>query len=74
MSKSNMELEVSFMAGTSLKDAVCEAKVKVAILNVAFVNFNFNGVSISISADADVEYVIDTYDHGGVLVQYGICS
>ncbi len=52
--KSNMILEVEFLAGTDIKDAISEAKVKCEKLDLAFIKFNFNGVKVSVLRDTDV--------------------
>jgi hypothetical protein len=53
--KSNTCLPVEFLAGTSVEDAIKEAKQKAVLLCVAYITFNFNGVRFSISSRADVE-------------------
>lgn len=53
--KSNATIELDFLAGTSIKDAVTEAKQKARMFDVAYVKFNFNGVRMSIGRDADVK-------------------
>jgi len=44
--KSNMCVDVEFLAGTSIGDAISEAKYKCFLWGVAYVKFNFNGVSV----------------------------
>ena len=55
MRKSNMEIKVSFLAGTSIEDACTEAKEYAIKNNLAYVRFEFNGISCAISQRADVE-------------------
>ncbi len=71
--KSNMELNVNFLAGTDIKQAVQEAKQKAEQLNVAYICFKFNGVSFSIGRNADIDEVLDNWkeNHGA---PYGICA
>ena len=58
----NASMAVEFLAGTSLRDAIIEAKQKASFFHLAFVTFNFNGVPFSISADADVDEAIKAFD------------
>lgn len=55
MRKSNMEVSVSFLAGTSIEDACTEALAYAIKNNLAFVRFDFNGISCSISQRCSVE-------------------
>lgn len=59
--KSNMQITVSFLAGTDIKDAITEAKSKAIMWDVAYVCFDFNGVSINIRQDADVDKTIEKF-------------
>ena len=52
---SAMELQVTFLAGTSLKTALMEAKRLARLLNLAYTLFDFNGVSFAIGQGADLE-------------------
>jgi len=54
-------LSVSFLAGTSIREAVTQAKELAEKLNISYVHFNFNGVSLSISPDADVNKAVKEY-------------
>ena len=47
--KSNITLSVEFLAGTSIEDALAEARTKAVEWNVAYIKFNFNGVNVSCS-------------------------
>lgn len=70
---SQMTIEVEFLAGTEIKQAVTEAKEKAALWQVSYVCFKFNGVNFSIGATADIENVLEEWkssDHR----KYGICS
>lgn len=51
---SNMILNVEFLAGTDIHEAISEAKEKAAYLNIAYVCFKFNGSSFSIGKNANV--------------------
>jgi len=52
--KNNMELTVQFLAGTSVTEAVTDAKNKAELFGLAYVKFDFNGTSFAIGRDADV--------------------
>lgn len=56
-----MKLHVEFTAGTTLQNAVKEAKALADWLNVGFVCFKFNGTEFLISADAVVYDVMAQY-------------
>ena len=58
---SNFSIEVEVMAGTSIEEAVTEAKDLAQRMNLAFVMFNFNGVRMSISCEADVPSLVWRY-------------
>ena len=51
---SKMAIEVEFLAGTDIKDAIEEAKQKAEKLDLAYVKFDFNGVSFCIGQNANV--------------------
>ena len=59
--KSNMTVNVEFLAGTSLDQAISEAKAKCIEWDVAFVCFKFNGVSVSISRRCNVAEAVEKY-------------
>jgi hypothetical protein len=59
--KSNMTIEVDFLAGTKIEDAVTEAKEKAALWGIAYVQFKFNDVRFSIGAGADVYEVLQEW-------------
>lgn len=46
---SNMSVVVEFTVGTSILEAVIEAKEKVVMWGISSVNFNFNGVKVYVS-------------------------
>ncbi len=50
----NFSIEVEVMAGTSIEEAIAEAKDLAQRMKLAYVKFNFNGVRMSISCKADV--------------------
>lgn len=52
---SNVKVNIEFLAGTSIKQAITEAKQKAILWDVAYVCFNFNGVSMSIGKNADID-------------------
>ena len=55
MKRSNMEISVGFLAGTSIEDAFTEAKEYAIKNNLAYIRFEFNGINCAISQRADVE-------------------
>lgn len=61
MRKSNMEVHVNFLAGTSIEDACTEAKDYAVKNNLAIVKFDFNGISCVISQRADVDKACEKY-------------
>ena len=61
MRKSNMEVSVSFLAGTSFQDA-CQEAIEYAVSNnLAYVKFDFNGIHCAISQRADVEKAYEKF-------------
>ena len=58
---SNITIEVEFLAGTDIRSAIGEAKIKASLWNVAYVCFNFNGVNVSVSHKADVDDMVERY-------------
>jgi len=58
---SNMQINVEFLAGTSIEDAIQEAKRKAEMLDVVYVCFMFNDVKFSIGRDADVYEAMQAY-------------
>lgn len=63
MKRSNMEVKVSFLAGTSIEAACAEAKDYAIRNNLAIVRFDFNGVKCGITQRADIEKACEKY-HG----------
>ena len=61
MTKSNMEINVSFLAGTSIQDACTEARRFAITNNLAYVKFDFNGISCSISQRCSVEKAAEKF-------------
>jgi hypothetical protein len=59
--KSNMEITVTFLAGTSFQDACEEAKDYAIKNNLAYVRFDFNGIHIAISQRADVDKACEKF-------------
>lgn len=60
---SKMTIDVEFLAGTSIEEAVKEAKHKAVQWDVAYVCFNFNGVSMSIGKNADVQEAVEKWNN-----------
>lgn len=61
MTKSNMEINVSFLAGTSIEDACTEARRFAISNNLAYVKFDFNGIKCSISQRCSVEKAAEKF-------------
>ena len=59
---SKMSVNVEFLCGTDVKEAIQEAKLKASLWNVAYVCFKFNGKSFSVSRNADVIKMIAEFD------------
>ena len=59
---SNITLNVSFLAGTDICEAITEAKQLATKLDIAFVDFDFNGVKCSISQRACVDEAVKSLD------------
>lgn len=68
--KSRITVKVEFFAGTTIREAVTEAKLKAEFWEVAFVEFDFNGKSYSISANADIEKVLSDF-YAGIKSRFG---
>jgi len=56
-----MEINVEFLAGTSIEGAIQEAKEKARMWGVVYVCFRFNDVRLSIGQDADVDQAVKEY-------------
>lgn len=59
--QSNMILEVEFLDGTDIEDAILEAREKASIFNLAYVKFRFHGVTLNIHQTSDVELTVHDY-------------
>ena len=59
---SKMSVNVEFLCGTDVKEAIQEAKLKASFLDVAYVCFKFNGKSFSVSRNADVARMLTEFD------------
>lgn len=59
--KSNICINVEFLAGTSIEQAVIEAKDKAILWQVAYVKFDFNGVKMSIRSSSSVIEAVDRF-------------
>ena len=58
---SKIVIEVSFLAGTDIFQAIRESKEKTKEWNVAIIKFNFNGIDIYISSDSDEYEIYEDY-------------
>ena len=58
---SNMTIKVDFLAGTSVRQAIAEAKQKAIDLDVAYIVFDFNGSTISVRKHTDVDEAVDDF-------------
>ncbi|MNR37504.1 hypothetical protein D3C85_1555260 [compost metagenome] len=54
-------INVEFLAGTDIEEAVKEAKQKAFFWDVAYVCFKFNGVNMSIKQNTDVEKAVHQF-------------
>ena len=52
--KSNMSVAVKFLVGTSIEQAIEEAKIKASDWSVAYITFDFNGVKMNIRPDTSI--------------------
>ena len=69
---SKMTIKVEFLAGTSIENALKEAKIKAAEFNVAYIKFDFNGTPFSIGREADLHKALSEWQKGDK--KYGICA
>lgn len=60
---SNMIVKVELLPGTSIKEAISEAKNKAIMWNVAYVKFDFNGIAVSVRQNTDVDVGVDKWHH-----------
>lgn len=58
---SKITVTVEFLPGTSIADAIAEAKSKAKQWDVAYVCFKFNGKDFSIGRNADVCDCVEAY-------------
>jgi hypothetical protein len=63
----NLSITVEVLAGTSIEQAITEAKDLAQRIDLAFVKFNFNGVRMSVSRKADVEGM--SWKYGKALIR-----
>lgn len=56
----NMTIEVGFLSGTNIREAILEAKQKAISLDV-MIEFNFNGVIVLVGSGTNVERAISSY-------------
>lgn len=59
--KSNMCLNVEFLTGTSLEDALEEARNKAIQFNLAYVCFDFNGTSFSVRPNGSIKDAVEKF-------------
>lgn len=52
---SSMCVGVEFLAGTTITNAVNEAKEKAILWDVSYVTFSFNGIAISVSQHSNTD-------------------
>ena len=62
---SKMSVNVEFLCGTDVKEAIQEAKLKASLWNVAYICFKFNGKSFSVSRNADVDELTEDFHTAG---------
>lgn len=58
---SHITMNIEFLAGTSILDAVTEARNLCRRMNIALVCFDFNGVKMSISQNCCVSIVAEKF-------------
>jgi hypothetical protein len=58
---SKITINIDFLAGTELKEAVKEAKEKAYAWGVAYICFSFNGVKFSIGRNCNVSDAVNEY-------------
>ncbi len=56
-----MEITVSFLAGTTIKEAVTKAKELAVKMDLKYTLFDFNGISIAIGQQANIEKAVDKF-------------
>lgn len=57
----SMTIEVEFLTGTDIREAVSQAKAKASQWDVSYVSFDFNDVPFLIGRGADVDSVVNEY-------------
>ena len=67
-----MTIDVDFLSGTTIEQAVKEAKLKARHFDVAYVCFDFNGTSFRIGRNADICEVLEEWRNKDS--KYGICA
>lgn len=60
--KSNASMQVEFMAGTDIKEAIAEASEKARRFDLAYVKFDFNGIKMSVGRNADAKQAINDFN------------
>ena len=58
----DMKIEVSFLAGTEIVEALLEAKALARRLDLAYVTFDFNDKHISVSQEANIQEMVKQYE------------
>ena len=66
--KSNVIITIDFLPGTSIGNAIDEAKQLAYRLGTARVKFEFNGAKFSVSPNADVFDMVMAYKNGDKLI------
>lgn len=67
---SNITIKAEFLAGTSFKAAIAEARDLSRRMSVAYVEFQFNGVTCNIGQDADLLLAEEDYRDGATHITY----
>lgn len=65
-----MMIEVTFLAGTDIIQALAEAKEKARLWKVAYVTFNFNETCFFIGPTADLKTARKEFSEGVTLIVY----
>lgn len=58
---SKITIQVSFLAGTEIRQAITEAKEKAHYWRVCYVTFNFNTVNFSIGSTANIDKAVEKF-------------
>jgi hypothetical protein len=65
----NMEIEVKFLGGTHIRDAISSAKELAIKLNLAYVCFNFNGKNVSVGRNVNIDNAVKEFgENNGLFI------